>query len=265
LVRLFPAASNTLSPRDAARIYATIHGDAAPIDTRTPQAILRQAEKPLATSIKESIGKLSNFGLQGQALEFVGMMAYGTAEEASIFFQSWGVGTPRDLEGFPVGATQRQDAFFNTAMQAMGPLTKGISAFTKLDDVGNAARKRFTGGRILDDGDFDGAEGLYETIRKTDDVAAIVQHTGLPDFQVQRVKDHLFFNTHDLDDGLRRFDADPLIGNAWERLQSGSHTLNDISLFVHELFEAKFEAIFKQNYRTSHNAANRAGHLSGIE
>ena len=69
------------------------------------------------------------------------MMAYGTAEEASIFFQSWGVGTPRDLEGFPVGATQRQDAFFNTAMQAMGPLTKGLSTFTKLDEVGNAAGK----------------------------------------------------------------------------------------------------------------------------
>jgi len=63
------------------------------------------------------------------------MMAYGTAEEAPIFFQSGGVGTPRDQEGFLVGAKQRQDAFFNTAMQAMGPLTKGIAALGLVDDA----------------------------------------------------------------------------------------------------------------------------------
>jgi hypothetical protein len=79
------------------------------------------------------------------------------------------------------------------------------------------------------------------------------------------VKDHLFNNTHQLDDGVRLFDADPMIGNAWQRMQSGTHTPADIQLFKHELFEAKFEGIFKQNYRTSHDAANRAGRLSGLE
>ena len=76
------------------------------------------------------------------------MMAYGTAEEASIFFQSWGVGTPRDLEGFPVGATQRQDAFFNTAMQAMGPLTKGLEAASLLDESIDAVKKAGESRRI---------------------------------------------------------------------------------------------------------------------
>jgi len=128
-----------------------------------------------------------------------------------------------------------------------------------------ANRTAFTGGRTLKQWDYDGAEALYGTIRQTDDVAGIAGHTGLPQFQVQRVKDHLFNNTHLLDDGVRRFDADPMIGNAWQRMQSGTHTPADIQLFKHELFEAKFEGIFKQNYRTSHDAANRAGRLSGLE
>lgn len=130
-----PEATNTLSPADASRIYATIHGFASPINTDTPTAVLRQAEKPLATSIKEGLKHVSLMGNEGQMLEFVGMMAYGIIEESWIFLQSWGTGTPRDLEGWPVGATQRQDAFFNTAIGAMGPLTKGGSALRFVDDI----------------------------------------------------------------------------------------------------------------------------------
>jgi hypothetical protein len=131
--------------------------------------------------------------------------------------------------------------------------------------LGAENRTAFTGGRTLKQGDFDAAESLYNTIRQTDDVTVIAGNSGLPQFQVQRVKDHLFNNAHQLDDGMRLFDADPMIGNAWQRMQSGTHTPADIQLFKHELFEAKFEGIFKQNYRTSHDAANRAGRLSGLE
>lgn len=127
-----------------------------------------------------------------------------------------------------------------------------------------APRRGFSGARELEFWDFDGADALYDTIRATDDVADIARHSGIPQFQVQRVKDHLFFNTHQLDDGIRRFDADPLIGNAWKRFQGGTHTPADIQLFQHELFEAKFEGIFRTNYRTAHDAANRAGRPSGL-
>lgn len=127
--------TDTLGPADYARGYAVLHGFASPINTSTPQAVLRQADKPLATSIKEGLGMLSLLGREGKVLEFVGLMAYGTVEEASIFFQSWGVGTPRDLEGMHVGATQRQDAFFNTAIGAMGPLAKGKVAAGAADDL----------------------------------------------------------------------------------------------------------------------------------
>ncbi len=126
-------------------------------------------------------------------------------------------------------------------------------------------RSRMSGARQLDYWDFDGAEALYDTIRRTDDVGDIARHTGLPKFQVQRVKDHIFSNTHQLDDVVRRFDADPLIANAWQRFGSGSHTSADLQLFRHELFESKFEGIFKTSYRKAHDAANRAGRPSGLE
>lgn len=63
---------------------------------------------------------------------------------------------------------------------------------------------------------------------------------------------------------MRRFDADPAIANAWQRLQRGTHTKADIQLLEHELFESRFEGIFKTDYRTAHEAANRSGRPSGL-
>ena len=58
---------------------------------------------------------------------------------------------------------------------------------------------------------------------------------------------------------MARFDADPYIANAWQRLREGSYTQNDLALLEHELFEARFEGIFRTSYRTAHDAALRAG------
>jgi|GEM_PF-1927559 len=124
---------------------------------------------------------------------------------------------------------------------------------------------RVTGARTLKDWDFDGAEAAYDVIRKQDDVAAIAANTGMKQFHIAKIKNHLFNNSHMLDDGMRRFDADPMIANAWNRMQAGTHTAADMKILKHELFESKFEGIFKTNYRTSHNAANRAGYHSGLE
>ena len=82
---------------------------------------------------------------------------------------------------------------------------------------------------------------------------------------VQMVKDHVFNNKHVLDERVGKFDADPEIANAWRRLQSGSHTESDIGLLRHEVFEARFERMYGTDYRTAHDAANRAGRPSGLE
>ena len=118
----------------------------------------------------------------------------------------------------------------------------------------------------LDPYDFDAAAYVYEVIRRThDDVAAIARHTGMRESWITRIKAHLFYRTHSLDDGFRRFDADPLIVNAWQRLREGTHTLKDVQLLKHELFESRFEGIFRTNYRTAHEATNRSGRPSGLE
>jgi hypothetical protein len=143
-------------------------------------------------------------------------------------------------------------------------LTKGAaSAAARLTKTG--AVPRAAGARSLGALDFEGAEAAYSLIRQADDVALIAENTGWRQVQVARVKEHLFFRTHQLDDAVRTFDADPLIANAWQRLQTRTHTPADMQLLRHELFESRFEGIFRTDYRTAHGAANRAGRPSGLE
>ncbi|WP_175175004.1 hypothetical protein [Achromobacter pestifer] len=87
----------------------------------------------------------------------------------------------------------------------------------------------------------------------------ISENIGWSEARIGRIKDHLFFKEHQLDIGARRFDADPHIFNAWDRLAGGGHVQADIDLLRHEIFESKFEGIFKTDYRTAHDAAVRAG------
>ncbi|MGD0465411.1 MAG: hypothetical protein ABSA84_01790 [Gammaproteobacteria bacterium] len=61
-----------------------------------------------------------------------------------------------------------------------------------------------------------------------------------------------------------RFDPDIDIANAWKNLEAGTFNTKDLKIFNHEHFESRFEGIFKTNYTTAHNAANKAGHISGL-
>lgn len=112
---------------------------------------------------------------------------------------------------------------------------------------------------------WDKAESYYERVREcAGDVDVIATNTPYNSRQVQRIKDHLFYDTHILDEGEARFDADPLIANTWSRLQRGSHGPKDLQLMEHELFESRFEDLFHTDYRTAHQAADRSGRPSGL-
>ena len=129
-----------------------------------------------------------------------------------------------------------------------------------------SAPKKFSGARELQLDDYDGAERVYNAIRQSStDIQAIARNTSINETRIARIKDHLFNRTHQLDGTIRRFDADPEIANAWRRLEAGTHTPKDVQLLAHELFESKFEGIFKTDYRTAHGAANRSGRPSGLE
>ncbi|MBV9494352.1 MAG: Ig-like domain-containing protein [Acidobacteria bacterium] len=107
---------------------------------------------------------------------------------------------------------------------------------------------------------WDRAERIYDDIRAdASDVSRIAKNTGWAQSRVARIKEHLFFREHGLDAGIKRFDADPDIANAWSRLAAGDHVPSDVDLLRHEIFESKFESLFRTNYRTAHNAALRAG------
>ncbi|TKI59758.1 hypothetical protein FC756_20415 [Lysinibacillus mangiferihumi] len=104
------------------------------------------------------------------------------------------------------------------------------------------------------------ASKMYDSIRaSTSDVQAISKNTGISEIRIQRIKDHVFNNEHIKSSGNGRFDPDYEIAQAWTRLQQGTYNSKDIDLLNHELFESRFEGIFKTNYETAHDAAIRSG------
>jgi len=104
------------------------------------------------------------------------------------------------------------------------------------------------------------APKAYDAIRaSTEDVSQIAKNTGFSETEIQAIKDHVFNNEHMLDDGLARFDADPDIADAWQRMQTGQQLPQDLDLLKHEAFELNFEKTHNVNYRTAHQAAIDAG------
>lgn len=101
---------------------------------------------------------------------------------------------------------------------------------------------------------------MYESFRKSKtDVQSIANSTGMTEQRVQRIKKHLFIKEHIKEHGIGRFESDYQIAQAWDRLQKGTYNKNDIDLLNHELFESKFEGIFKTDYRTAHDKTVESG------
>jgi len=124
-----------------------------------------------------------------------------------------------------------------------------------------------TGARFaeLADDDWDAAEAAYDLFRRnTDDIDAISTNTGMPRFQVERVKYHIMIKSdHVLWEGVGRLDADPLIVNSWNRMLSGDVTPNDLQLMKHEYLESRMEGMFGTTLEEAHRAVSRR-HPSGL-
>ena len=123
-----------------------------------------------------------------------------------------------------------------------------------------------TGGRQIDYNAYikrlETIDMEYENIRiNTTDISKIAQNTGMPEWKISRIKEHVFSNEHILDSGVKRFDADPEIADAWYRLTNGTFNQNDIDLLNHEYFESKFESFYKTDYRTAHSKTEESGKI----
>jgi filamentous hemagglutinin len=135
-----------------------------------------------------------------------------------------------------------------------------FSRVSKVDDFGMGANATGqTGARSVSLKEIERQETaalrMYDDIRaSTTDIQNIAANTGLKNFQVARVKNHLFYDdTHKLRASVGRFDPDYEIGQAWQRMETGQHLPQDIQLFKHEYFESRFEKIFRTDYGTAHN------------
>ncbi|QMU73444.1 hypothetical protein [Streptacidiphilus sp. P02-A3a] len=70
----------------------------------------------------------------------------------------------------------------------------------------------------------------------------------------------MFTEEHELDVGTMRFDANPRIARAWERLQDGIPHSTDFELLSHELYESSWMSDNgNQNYVLAHQATLDAG------
>ena len=84
------------------------------------------------------------------------------------------------------------------------------------------------------------AERYYQAVRAmTTDVEHISANTGYPIDVIQKVKDFIFMDVHDLGDGrFSRFDASFEMAQSWQRLIEGKNIQpHDLTLLRHEIME----------------------------
>jgi uncharacterized protein YukE len=117
------------------------------------------------------------------------------------------------------------------------------------------------------------ADQAYDSIRSADDIGAAAttaSRYGFSEDDVRLVKDHVFFDEHLKDmygeAEVGRFDANPRIVEAWQRIVDGNPHPADLDWLAHERYEAKFMAdTGSPSYDRAHSATNDAGYTWDAE
>ena len=84
------------------------------------------------------------------------------------------------------------------------------------------------------------AEQYYESVRKmTTDVKRVSENTGIPEIVIQKIKNYIFLDVHDLGDGeIAKFDPSYEMAESWQRLIDGKNIQpHDLTLLHHEIME----------------------------
>ncbi|WP_234018318.1 MULTISPECIES: DUF6531 domain-containing protein [unclassified Streptomyces] len=114
------------------------------------------------------------------------------------------------------------------------------------------------------DFELEWADHAYDAIRADAQLGRVAQTAashGYSAADINQIYNHLFTESHQLDAGMLRFDANPRIARAWERLQNGNPHPSDFDLLAHELYESSWMRQHgDQNYRRAHQATLDAGH-----
>ncbi|MFJ2137072.1 DUF6531 domain-containing protein [Streptomyces sp. NPDC087228] len=113
------------------------------------------------------------------------------------------------------------------------------------------------------DFELEWADHAYDAIRADAQLGRVAQTAashGYSAADINQIYNHLFVESHQLDAGMLRFDANPRIARAWERLQNGNPHPSDFDLLAHELYESNWMRQHgDQNYRRAHQATLDAG------
>ena len=108
------------------------------------------------------------------------------------------------------------------------------------------------------------AEKIYDPIRESDtDICDIAENLGFKADNIKNVKDHIFYQKHELDQYVslgeaseyKRFDATLEQALAWKRLETGTHTQDEITWIKHECAERHHELKYGSGYSEAHNRA----------
>ena len=107
------------------------------------------------------------------------------------------------------------------------------------------------------------ADQIYDSIRESDtDICDIAKNLGFKADNIKNVKDHVFYNKHYLDRlapdepvEYRRFDANIQQALAWKRLETGTHTQDDVTWMKHECAERHHELKYGSGYSEAHDQA----------
>lgn len=120
---------------------------------------------------------------------------------------------------------------------------KATEYLTKSGNSGKIVSGAISGGRNpFGEKAKEHAERYYEAVRKmTNDVETIARNLGLPQEEIQVVKNFIFLDKHDLGNGvMERFSPDYMMAESWQRLIDGSQEPHDITLIRHEILERTF-------------------------
>lgn len=171
-----------------------------------------------------------------------------------------------DGVGLPMQHARMEAAGFDwkKAKAAEKAFNMHENSFTSKDD--NATIKAVSGARITNvygTAAEKHAERYYGLVRSmSTDVSKISENTGFTETQIQRIKNFIFVDEHDLGDQLpRRFDPSFAMAQSWQRLINGTPEPHDLTMLQHEILEkelmdsgvsqhdAHIEASKKYNYQ----------------
>ncbi|MEV6490676.1 hypothetical protein AB0M20_18895 [Actinoplanes sp. NPDC051633] len=172
-----------------------------------------------------------------------------------------------------LNSLRRLNGKIDDLTRVIDDIKDALRKLSRADAPGSEAGVRQTGGELRrprGDIDFEEqwADDAYEAFRASDEevpaIAATAQAHGFTPDDIAKIKNHVFREEHNLDlygdNIVGRFDANPRMAEAWQRLAEGNPHPADIDLLKHERFEAEYMArTGSRSYGRSHTATNDAG------